>query len=184
MHTFTRLLVLCVMLVLTLTVHTRPIKQKKQDPCSELRFLALMNEAPTISATDIRKLPQCFNGKFIRLIGVYRVAFENSDLYDPTESGGATWVSLDPFYSAIKRCSSPEALRLLMREKGGTFGFVAMGIFHSGGGFGHLNGWANEFQVICLEQLMDLSDSGNVLEYQNPKAHKRILDWYAKERPK
>jgi hypothetical protein len=184
MYTFTRLLVLCVMLVLTLTAHTRPIKQKKQDPCSELRFLALMNEAPTISATDVRNLPHCFNGKFIRLIGVYRIAFENSDLCDPTGDGGSTWVSFDPFYSAVKRCSSPEALRLLNREKGGTFGFVAMGVFHSGGGFGHLNGWANEFQVICMEKLTDLSDSGSVLEYQDPKARKRILDWYAKEWPK
>ena len=93
MYTFTRVLVFCVMLVLTLTAHTRPIKQKKQDPCSELRFMALMNEAPTISATDIRNLPHCFNGKFI-------------------------------------------------------------------------------------------SDSGSVLEYQDPKARKRISDWYAKERPK
>lgn len=29
-----------------------------KDPCNELRFLALMNEAPTIDATDVRKLPQ------------------------------------------------------------------------------------------------------------------------------
>jgi hypothetical protein len=75
-------------------------------------------------------------------------------------------------------------LRLLNREKGGTFGIVAMGVFQSGAGFGHLNRWANEFQVICLEKLTDLSDSGSVLEHQDPKARKRISDWYAKERPK
>jgi hypothetical protein len=44
-----------------------------------------MNEAPTVDVTDVRKFPQCFSGEFIRLVGVYRIAFENSDLYDPTE---------------------------------------------------------------------------------------------------
>jgi len=166
------------------TTYAQQPKQKKDDPCSELRFLAGMNEAPRISATDVRNLPHCFEGKFIRLVGVYRVAFENSDLYDPTASGGRTWVSFDTFYSAVKRCSSAEALRMLEREKGGTFGFVAMGVFHSGGGFGHMNGWANEFQVICLESVVDFSADGALLEYQNPKVRKRILDWYAKERPR
>lgn len=59
-------------------------QEKTKDPCSELRFMPLLNEAPTLTATDVRTLPQCVSGKFIRLVGIYRVAFENSDLYDPT----------------------------------------------------------------------------------------------------
>ena len=64
-----------------------------------------------------------------------------------------------------------------------SFG-LAMGVFHSGGGFGHMNGWTNEFQVICLESLVNFSGNGATLENQNLKVRKRILDWYAKERPR
>ena len=183
MHRLRRTFAICG-IVITCSLAACAQQTKQKDPCSELRFLALLNDAPTISVTDVRNLPQCFDGKFIRLVGVYRVAFENSDLYDPTGNGGSTWVSFDPFYSAVKRCSSPQALKLLDREKGGTFGFVAMGILHRGGGFGHMNGWDNEFQVICLESLVDFSDSGVLLEFQKPNVHKRILDWYAKNLPK
>jgi len=175
-----------------------------KDPCKELRFLALMNEAPTVDVTDVRKFPQCFSGKFIRLVGVYRIAFENSDLYDPTDENGRTWITFDPFYSVVKRCSDAAALRLLNRKNGGTFGFVAMGIFHGPEppkfvdpklpaslrerlertqlGYGHLNGWSNEFQVICIEKVVDFSDDGSFIEFQKPEVRKRILDWYAKNR--
>jgi hypothetical protein len=154
---------------------------KRDEPCSELRFLPLGTEAPTITATDVRNLPQCFNGKFIEMVGVYRVFFENSDLYDPTGGDQRTWVSFDPYYSAVKRCSSSSAMHLLDRKKGGTFGFTALGILRRGGGYGHMNGWANELQVICVETVVDFSDSGAVFDYQKPDVRKRILDWYAKQ---
>jgi len=133
----------------------------------------------------------------------YRVAFENSDLYDPTGEEGRTWITFDPFYSAVKRCSSPGTLHTLDRKGGGTFGFVAMGIFHGPElpknvdpklpaplrerlegtplGYGHMNGWPNEFQVICLEQVVVLSGDGLLLEYQKPDVRRRILEWYAKD---
>jgi hypothetical protein len=171
---------LIIITINSLIVCAQDAKHEKQDPCLELRFMPLGNEAPTITATDVRNLPRCLNGKFIRLVGIYRVAFENSDLYDPTGNGGSTWISFDQFYSAVKRCSSPAALKLLDREKGGTFGFVAMGAFHSGGGFGHMNGWDNELQVICLESLINFSESGSLLEYQRPEVRKRISEWYGK----
>lgn len=176
---------------------------KPKDPCDELRYMPLLNEAPTITATDVRKLPQCFNGKFIRLVGIYRVSFENSDLYDPTGEEGRTWITFDPFYSAAKRCNSPGTWHTLDRKGGGTFGFVAMGIFHGPElpknvdpklpaplrerlertplGYGHMNGWPNEFQVICLEQVVVFSGDGSLLEYQKPDVRKRILEWYAKD---
>ena len=100
--------------------------------------------------SDIYKLPQCFDGKFIRLAGIYRIAFENSDLYDPT-GNSSSWVSFDPFYPALKRCSTHETLKLLERENGGTFGIVALGIIKTSGRFGHMGGWRSEFQMICLE---------------------------------
>ena len=176
--------------------------EKPKDPCSEIRFMALLNEAPTITATDVRNLSQCVTGKFIRLVGIYRIAFENSDLYDPTGEGGRTWITFDPFYSAVKRCSDREALRLLDRKKGGTFGLVAMGILHgpepykngdpklpapmrellekTPRGYGHMNGWPNEFQVICVEKVVFFSGDGSLLEFQKPDVRKRILEWYAR----
>jgi len=153
---------------------------KSVDPCADWRFVSI--NAPTITATVLRYLPQCFNGKFIEMVGVYRTFFENSDLYDPT--GGddqRTWVSFDQYDAAVKRCSSSPAMHTLDRKGGGTFGFVALGILRRGGGFGHMNGWANELQVICVETVVKLSDSGAVFDYQKPKARKRILDWYSKQ---
>ncbi len=176
---------------------------KAQDPSSDLRFMPLMNEGPTITATDVRNLPQCVSGKFIRLVGIYRIAFENPDLYDPTGDGGRTWITFDPFYSAVKRCSDRKSLHLLDRKNGGTFGFVAIGIFHGPElpknvdprlptplrerlertplGYGHMNGWPNEFQIICVEEVVFFSGDGSVLEYQKPDVKKRILEWYAKD---
>ena len=165
--------------------------------------MPLMNEAPTVTATDIRNLPQCVHGKFIRLVGIYRVSFENSDFYDPTGEGGRAWITFDPFYSAVNRCSDQQALHLLERKNGGTFGFVAMGIFHGPEppknvdpglpepirkalerttlGYGHLNGWPNEFQVICVEKIVLFSGNGSLFEFQKPDVRKRILSWYAKD---
>jgi hypothetical protein len=155
--------------------HAQPTK--RDDPCSELRFLPVGAEAPTVSATDVRNLPQCFNGKFIRLVGVYRTFFEVSDLYDPTDGNRLAWVTFDPFYSAVKRCTPPEILHRLNRDKAGVFGFVAMGMLRTGGHFGHLNGYPAEFQVICVEKLVEFSGP-----IDDAKVHKRILDWYSKER--
>jgi len=178
-------------------------QEKPKDPCAEVRFMPLLNEAPTITATDVRNLPQCVSGKFIRLVGIYRIAFENSDLYDPTGEEGRTWITFDPFYSAVKRCSDPEALRLLNRKNGGTFGVVTMGIFHgpepyknvdpklpsalrerlerTPRGYGHMNGWSNEFQVICVEKVVFFSGDGSFIEFQKPDVRKRILEWYGKD---
>ncbi len=168
-------------LISVLAVHAQTTQQSQKNPCDELRFLALAGEVPTISATDAHDFPQCVDGKFIRLFGVYRTAFENSDLYDPT-GNGATWISYSPFYSAVKRCSSPQALKLMERKGGGTFGFVAMGVFKSGGGFGHDNAWESEFQLICVEEVKDLAKTGVLFQSQTPKVQKQILDWYAKQK--
>ena len=178
-------------------------QKEAKDACSDTRFMALLNEAPTITATDVRTLPQCVHDKFIRLVGIYRVSFENSDFYDPTGEGGRTWITFDSFYSAVKRCSDPQALRLLEHKNGGTFGFVAMGIFHgpepsknvdprlpeairkslerTSIGYGHLNSWPNEFEVICVEKIVLFSGNGSLFEFQKPDVRKRILSWYAKD---
>ncbi len=173
--------VFCLMLIGIFSARAQTTQQNQKDPCKELRFLALGGEAPTVSATDVKNLPQCFDGKFIRLFGVYRIAFENSDLYDPT-GNGSSWISYSPFYSAVEKCSAPADLKLLNRKNGGTFGLIAMGVFKSGGFYGHENGWESEFQLICVEEVIDFSKIGTLFQYQTPKVQKQILDWYAKEK--
>lgn len=159
------------------------------DPCSNPRFQERSGDVITVNATDLRQLPHCLNGKLVRVKGAYQQSFERSVLFDPTDdSNSQTWVSFAPFYPVAKRCSSPEALRLLNREKSSEniiktkdiFGFVAIGIFRSGDRYGHMIGWTSELQVLCLEKLIVLSDSELIGEQQAPKIRKRISDWYFK----
>jgi hypothetical protein len=153
-----------------------------KDPCNDLRFMALDSEAPTLSMKEALEFPECVDGKLIRLYGIHRVAFENSDYYDPGGTGSA-WLEFSPFYTLTKKCSSPGTLNLLDSKNGGTFGLVALGILRTGGGFGHMNGWDNKFQLMCIEDAKKFSNTGVLFEYQTPEVQKQILKWY-KERLK
>jgi hypothetical protein len=164
----------------TFSAQAQTTQKTEKDPCEQTKFQLSSSDPITFTLSDIEKLPQCFDGKFIRLVGVYRIAFENSDLYDPIEKSSA-WLTFDPFYPAIKRCSSSEALKLLNRESGGTFGIVAMGIINSNGSFGHMSGWKNQFQMICLEEIKDFSKYGLIFQAQPNKVQKQISDWYTKK---
>jgi len=142
----------------------------------------MVNGVPTLNASDLHNLPQCFDGKFIRLVGIYRVAFENSDLYDPTKLGASAWVSFGPFYRTTKRCGIENALDVIHEKAGGTCGFVATGVIRTGRGYGHLGGWPHELQVICIEKIVRLADFGWNLASQDPRTRELIIDWYVKER--
>jgi hypothetical protein len=155
-------------------------QQSPKDSCERTEVLLTSSKPLAFSLSNIYKLPQCFNNKLVRIVGIYRIAFENSDLYDPTGSG-SSWLTSQKFYPIIERCSSPEALKSLDRKNGGTFGIVAMGIFNTGDGYGHLGGWNSEFQMICLEEVKDFSKSGSMIQYQTPEVKKQITDWYAEK---
>jgi hypothetical protein len=155
--------------------------KSEKDLCEETRILLTSSEPLTFTFSDIEKLPQCFDGRFVRIAGVYRSVFENSDFYDPMGKASA-WLAFDPFYPAIKRCSPPNALKLLNRDAGATFGVIALGILKTNGRFGHMRGWKNEFQIICLDEIKDFSKSGAVFQYQTPQVQKQILEWYSKKR--
>ena len=173
-----------VLLVCSVSIGAQEPQGRLSDPCADWRYVGGGEDPPTISVTEVRNLPMCFGGEFVRIVGVYRIAFETCDLYDPTTGDRVAWVSLDRFYAAAKRCSSPGTLRRLDREEGGTFGLVALGTLQRGGGFGHMNSWPNEFQVICFETVADLSRSGSVIGSQEPKDRKRILEWYGRSKPR
>ena len=150
-----------------------------KDPCKDSRFLPLGNDAPTLSVTEAQEFPECVEGQLIRLYGVYRVAFENSDYYDPTGKSSA-WLS-SPYYSITKKCGSQEALHVLKSKNGGTFGLVALGILKTGGSFGHMGGWDAEFQIICVEDAKKFYKDGVVFDYLPPEIQHQILSWYEKQ---
>jgi len=81
----------------------------------------------------------------------------------------------------VKRCGSPTNLQILDRKPGGTFELIALGMMKTQGRFGHMNGWDNEFQVICLEKVELLSEKGYVFSAQSEKVRQKILNWYNKE---
>ena len=162
------------------SVEAQRTSDSQKDPCEWIKILLASSEPLAFSLSTIYKQPECFNGKLVRVVGIYRIAFENSDLYAPTGEG-SSWLTFDPFYPVAKRCSSPDAWKLLDRKGGGTFGIVAMGIFNFGGRYGHLGGWGSQFQIICLEEGKEFSKPGTGFDAQSEKAKKQILAWYVKK---
>ena len=152
-----------------------------QDPCESVRIQLASADAPDVTLADVQKNSRCFNDGFIRVIGIYRTFYENSDLYDPLDQSASAWADFNPFYSAVKRCSTPTDLKILEREKGGTFGFIALGIIKTEGRYGHMGGWTKKFQVICVEKVELLSEEGFVFPSQPEKVQKKILAWYNNE---
>jgi hypothetical protein len=152
-----------------------------KDPCKELRFMALGGEAPTLSIKEALQFPECVEGKLIRVYGIYRVAFENSDFYDATGTG-SSWLEFGPYYSVTKKCGSPEALKTLDSKNGGTFGLIALGILRTGGGFGygHMNGWDSEFQMMCVEDAKKFYKNGFVFSSLPLDVQKQVVNWYEK----
>jgi hypothetical protein len=154
-----------------------------QNSCGSIQTaLASVFDSPTFRVAEVTQKPECFDGAFFRVVGIYRVSFENSDLYDPKDEKARAWLSTERFHSAVKRCSG-DALKSLNRELGGTWGFTALGIMNTRGRFGHLGGWENQFDVICIENAELLSKEGNVFSSQPTAVQNRIVDWLNKIRP-
>jgi hypothetical protein len=148
--------------------------------CNDARFMASSGEAPTLSIKDVLQNPECVEGKVVRLYGIYSVGFEGSVYHDPTNTDSA-WLVISPYYSIAKKCSTREAWNIWKSPDGGTFGLVSLGILRTGGGFGHMNGWDNEFQVMCIEEMKEFSTKTLLFEYQTPDVQKQILSWYKKQ---
>jgi len=162
--------------------YERPARKQTggKDPCKDQRFMTLDGNAPTLSIKDALEFPECIEGRLIRLYGVYSAGFEGSVYGAPSDNDSA-WVEFSPYYPITKKCSAAEAISVLKSPGGGTFGLVAYGILKTGGGFGHMNGWDTEFQVMCVDEMKKFSDVTVLLEYQKPNIQKQILDWYTRK---
>jgi hypothetical protein len=154
--------------------------QREQDPCEPVRSQLSGGNAPDLTLAEIRQNAACYDNAFIRVIGIYRASFENSDLYYPDDGKASAWINFDPFYSAIKHCSAAN-LKTLNRKDDGTFGFIALGVIKTKGSYGHMNGWDFEFQPICLERVELLSKSGAVFPSQTKETQKKILTWHKQQ---
>jgi len=131
---------------------------------------------------EAAELEDCLQGKVVRIYGIYSAAFEGSVLGNLKE-GPDAWMSGEQFYSVAERCSSPAALREWKNPKGGTFGVVALGILRGRDGFlgfGHMNAFDYEFQVLCLDEMKRFSDSTVIFESQTADVQKAMTSWYNK----
>jgi hypothetical protein len=154
--------------------------QNQIDPCESVRTKLAGSEPADLTISEIAKNPSCYADQFIRLIGIYRVAFENSDLYDPDSKTARAWVEFETYSAALKRCSRGN-LKILNRKNGGTFGFIALGIIRTMGRHGHMNAWDYQFEPICIDNVELISPSGNVFAAHDRMMQDKIVRWYKNE---
>ena len=132
----------------------------------------------TLSVGELLEAPSCYKGRLVRVYGFYSNGFEISRLYaTPDGKGKTSWLSSQPYYSVVKRCTAPLDLKKLNRD-GGTFGVVMLGLINTKagideadiqsdlgskrisetrGGFGHLNAYNTEFTTMCFERVEQFS---------------------------
>ena len=177
-HTFLKL---ALGAVVTLTLPLLINAQRASDRCESISVQLTDPDGADFTLADINKNPGCFENALVRLRAIYRVGFENSDLYDPVDITARAWLDLDKFYPAIKRCGDASALSTITRKNGGTFGTVALGILKTSSHYGHMGGWNREFQVICIEKAVLLSKSWAVFGSQPSNTQSKIVDWYKAE---
>ncbi len=108
------------------------------------------SDLPTVSFCDLVREPAKYEGKTVRVKGIYRTSFEVSELTGPECLGPRrrAWLSI-----AANQC--PDSKNIGGEEFYGKLAdIVAIGTFHSAGGrFGHLGGYPFEFNVACVESV-------------------------------
>ena len=131
-------------------------------------------KVPTVGLCDLVQNASSYNGRVVRVQGVYSSGFEASYLRGSECEKELTWVEFDELY---KTCTSKEvddALDNLMRlsnpeslTERKTASVVFLGYFevsptyrlvndYPRDGFGHLGEYKNQFTVKCLEQAAGL----------------------------
>jgi hypothetical protein len=146
--------------------------------CTPISALAYEDGVPTITLEALFKEPDCYEGKFIRTYGFFRSGDEISQLYClDCESSGLIWLDFEEFYPANKRCVAGGGNKDTF---GKTVGFAALGVFRTGGGFGHLNGSRHKFSVICIDEVTVLAKDWSVPQSLPEKTLRQMRDWYKK----
>lgn len=107
-------------------------------------------DIPTVNFCDLVREPAKYEGKTVRVRGIYRTSFEVSELTGPECLGPKrrAWVSFAP-----KQC--PDSKNIGGEDFYGKLAdIVAIGEFRSAGGrFGHLGGYPFEFTIACVESV-------------------------------
>lgn len=117
---------------------------------------------PTVNYCELRKNPELYNGKMIRVRGIYEYGFEQSAFYDKacfedsSFSRFETWLW---FFSLKNTCSDNKTAEILKTFHSGRadskLEVTLVGMFNGSkdsGGYGHLNGYKFQIKVSCFEQ--------------------------------
>ena len=131
------------LLTLTLLLAGRPI-------CSPVAG-HLQPALPTVSYCELQKSPERFLNKSIRLRAIYVFGFEWQEFDSALcHSKRRTWVEMA---DSVERCSTRAGKRWLQSsDDAGTLCLVVRGrLTGSNGGYGHLNGYDQLFEIDCVE---------------------------------
>jgi hypothetical protein len=148
-------------------------------PCTPTSALAYEDGVPTVTLESLLSEPHCYEGKFIRTYGFFRSGEEVSELYClDCERSGLIWLDFEEFYPANKRCVAGGANKDAF---GKTVGFAGLGVFRTGGGFGHLNASRHKLSVVCIDEITVLAKNwvGGSLGLPE-KTLRRMRNWYQK----
>jgi hypothetical protein len=149
---------------------------KKQ--CAPISALAYEDGVPTLTLDALLKEPECYEGKFIRTYGFFRLGDEISELYClDCESSGMIWLDFEEFHPAPTRCRAKGSATDMF---GKTVGIAALGVFHTGGGFGHLNASRHKFSVICFDEATVLSKVWSNPQSLPERTLREMRAWYKK----
>ncbi len=160
------------------TVLGQELNRTEEKPCTPISALAYEDGVPTVTLESLLSEPQCYEGKFIRTYGFFRSGDEISELYClDCKSSGLIWLDFEEFYPANKRCVAGGGNKDAF---GKTVGFAALGVFRTGGGFGHLNAPRHKFSVICIDEVTVLAKDWSVPQSLPEKTHRQMRDWYKK----
>jgi hypothetical protein len=170
----TSLLIIC--LLGSVSGQEQSRADKKQ--CAPISALAYEDGVPTITLEALLKEPQCYEGKFIRTYGFFRLGDEISELYClDCELSGMIWLDFEDFHPAPVHCRAKGSASDMF---GKTIGIAALGVFHTGGGFGHLNASRHKFSVICVEEATVLSKDWSNPQSLPEKTLREMRAWYKK----
>jgi hypothetical protein len=137
---------------------------------------------PLVSYCELVSSPETYFNKEVRLRAVYRVGFEWQQVYSvQCLEAPNMWVEFvhgkhcPVAYERdgpVKDEGSPDGS---LEMSGKTFGVVFRGRLTGwGGGYGHLDSFASEFQVTCMEELTLLDLDSYYPTALTPEMKKRI----------
>jgi TonB family protein len=152
--------------------------------CSDPRLLTDDDKAPTLSVPEAIELEDCLDGKVVRVYGIYSRGFEGSVLTDLKDTKVA-WLSTVQFSPVVRKCTSSAAFSVFKSSDGATFGIVALGILRTREGmlgFGHMNSFDEEFDVLCFDEIRQFSTTTAIYDAQPLSVQKIMSSWYNKAR--